>query len=322
MLGIESTAHTLGIGIFNQSIKSNEWDMFKPSQKGFIPRELADHHAKVFVDILEKALKKANIDLRDIDLITISQGPGIGAPLSSGVSIAKFLAKFYKKEIVGVNHPLSHIKIGEYDTGLKNPLVIYVSGGNTQILYEIKPFIYKIMGETLDIGIGNLFDSFAKKAGLEKPHGSELEKIAKKGRYIELPYYVKGMNISYSGLYTAALKALKKHSLEDVIYSLMETAFAMTVEVAERALHVINAKSVLVCGGVAQNKRFQQMIKSMTDENGVEFGVAKDEFNRDNGAMIAYTGFLQYNMFGPMNVETLIPLPKYRIDKISKVLML
>ncbi len=321
VLGIESTAHTLGIGVFSKSIKSNELDMFKPSQRGFIPRELADHHANIFADVLDRALNKANITLKDVDLIAVSQGPGIGAPLSFGVSMAKFLAKLYKKEIVGVNHPLAHIKIGEYDTGLKHPLVVYVSGGNTQILYETKPFIYKIMGETLDMGIGNLFDSFARKAGLEKPHGSELEKIAKKGKYIELPYYVKGMNISYSGLYTAAIKALKTHPLEDVVYSLMETAFAMTVEVAERALHVVKAKAVLVCGGVAQNKRLQQMLKEMAKENGIEFGVARDEFNRDNGAMIAYTGLLQYDIFGPMDINTLIPLPNYRIDKIKDVLM-
>ncbi|MDD5022757.1 MAG: UGMP family protein, partial [Candidatus ainarchaeum sp.] len=164
VLGIESTAHTLGIGICkNEEILANEMDTYKPVGEGIIPRKAADHHAEVFLEILQKALNKANVKIEDVDLISVAKGPGIGAPLKVGVVGAKYLALKYKKKLVGVNHPYAHIKINELFTGIKNPLILYVSGGNTQVLIEKKPFEFQVLGETFDIGVGNLFDNFARK---------------------------------------------------------------------------------------------------------------------------------------------------------------
>ncbi len=316
VLGIECTAHTISAGVFNDKVLSNVIKTHPFTKKGLIPRSLADHHSKYFSEVLYSALSKANISIRDVNLIAVSQGPGIGAPLSVGMSAAKFLSKYYEIPIVGVNHPFAHVKISEFRTGFSSPLILYLSGANSQILLE-DHFDFSVLGETLDIGIGNLFDSFARTLSLEPAHGGILSKLAEKGSYIELPYTVKGLNLVFSGIFTAAKQALKNNPKEDVAYSLMETVFSMCCEVVERALFLTEKDSLVVCGGVAQNRRLQKMLSLMCEDIGVRFGVAEDEFNRDNGAMIAYAGKLIYDEFGSSNVEKLAPNPKWRIDSLK-----
>ncbi|MCP4646117.1 MAG: tRNA (adenosine(37)-N6)-threonylcarbamoyltransferase complex transferase subunit TsaD [bacterium] len=329
-LGVESTAHTLGIGISrNGKVLSNAHDIYKPKGEGIIPRKAADHHMEVLPQILQESLSKAQISLDEVDLFSFAQGPGIGAPLSVGCVAAKTLALKYSKPLMGVNHPYAHVKIAESLTRLKTPLILYVSGGNTQILMEEKgksekPSVsslgqssrFRVLGETLDIGIGNLFDSFARATNLEYAHGSTLEKLAKGGKYIELPYTVKGMNLSFTGLQTAAIRALDSHSAKDVSYSLLETSFSMCCEALERALFLTRRKSILLCGGVAQNKRLQQMLNILAKEDKVKFGVCPDEYNRDNGAMIAYAGELLYKKKGTKPIEKWEPEPFQRIDSL------
>ncbi len=315
VLGIESTAHTLGIGVVEDGeILSNVFHTFKPEKgKGLLPRDVADHHVNVFPLVLKESLKKAGVSIKDIDLIAFSQGPGIGAPLKISLVAAKYLGLKYNIPIIGVNHCFAHLKISEHLTGLKNPLYVYTSGGNTQIIVEKDGF--HILGETLDIGIGNLFDTFLRDVGLEG-HGSILEKLARRGLYIPLPYSVKGLDLVFSGLLTEASKKLKTNKIEDVAYSLMMTSFSMVVEVAERALLLEDKDSLIVCGGVAQNKTFQKMLKIMCEENEVKFGVAPNEFNRDNGAMIAYAGYIEYKKKGTKPIKEWHSIQNYRIDMV------
>ena len=154
---------------------------------------------------------------------------------------------------------------------------------------------------------------------MEYAHGSALEKLASGGKYIELPYTVKGMNLSFTGLQTAAVRALASHSKRDVAYSLMETSFSMCCEALERALFLSRRKGIIVCGGVAQNRRLQSMLALLAKEDGVKFGVAPDEFNRDNGAMIAYAGELLYKKRKGKTFPTgkWEPDPNQRIDHIK-----
>ena len=320
ILGIECTAHTLSIGISERGkILSNVIDTYSGGGEGLIPRKMADHHAQVFAGVYRRSLEAAGLGIEDIGLIAFSQGPGIGAPLSVGISGAKYLAVRHSKELIGVNHGYAHAKISEHICKMRHPLVLYLSGGNSQILVENDGY-YHVLGETLDIGIGNLFDSFARSIRMEHAHGSALSRLAEGGSYVELPYSVKGMNLVFSGLLTAAEKAAAKHPHRDVAFSLMESAFAMSCEVAERALFLSRKKTLVACGGVAQNRRLQEMLGRMCDEAGARFGVAPDEFNRDNGAMIAYAGGLLYEKYGPMALEKCAPITNYRIDRMKEVL--
>jgi glycoprotease/Kae1 family metallohydrolase len=257
--------------------------------------------------------------MKDIGLVAFSQGPGIGAPLSVGIAGAKYLALRNGKPLIGVNHCYAHVKISEHACKMEDPLILYISGGNSQILMQRDGY-YHVLGETLDVGIGNLFDSFARAIKMEHAHGAAVAKLAEGGKYVDLPYSVKGMNLVFSGLLTAAEKAAKTHPHRDVAYSLMETSFAMTCEVTERALFLTKKKHLIACGGVAQNRRLQQMLKMLCKEDKVAFGVAPDEFNRDNGAMIAYAGSLLHKRYGPMPVEKCVPITNYRIDRMKDVL--
>ena len=296
-LGIESTAHTFGVGIITDKGKvlANASDSFKTKKGGLIPVELGKHHEKVKDKVLQDALAQSKLELKDIDLIAFSQGPGIPFPLRVGMKFAKKISSKYKIPIVGVNHCVAHLEIGKVLTKAKDPVLLYVSGANTQIIaYESGK--YRIFGETLDQGIGNFIDAFARYIGLGFPGGPKIEILAAKGKnYIELPYVVKGMDISFSGILTN-LKVKydsKNYSIGDLSYSLQETVFAMLTEVSERAMAHTGKKELVLGGGVACNKRLQEMCKIMCKERNAKLFVPKNEFLVDNGVQIGWLGILQ-----------------------------
>src|SRR3990172_12600500 len=201
-LGIESTAHTFGAAFVSSDgkILSNEKNLFTTESGGIVPQQAAEHHAQICDEIIKKALKSANKKLKDIKLISYSQSPGLGHCLRIGGMAARSLASIYKKEIIGVNHCIAHLEIGRLTTAAKDPVLLYASGANTQVIaYEGKK--YRIFGETLDTGIGNFLDTLAREMGVGFPGGPIIESLASKGRkYIELPYTVKGMDVSFGGL--------------------------------------------------------------------------------------------------------------------------
>jgi N6-L-threonylcarbamoyladenine synthase/protein kinase Bud32 len=282
-----------------------------------------EQHVNNFKNVVVNALQEANCSLKDIDLIAFSQSPGLGPILRIGALVARILSQIIDVPIVGVNHCVAHIEIGRLLCQIEDPLTLYVSGGNT-IVSAFESGKYQIFGETLDIPIGNMIDSFGRDAGLAHPGGPKIEKLALKSKnYIDLPYVVKGMDLSFSGLYTAARRMLEsddygnKYTLEDVAYSLQETSFAMLSEVTERALAHTGKKELLLTGGVAANKRLQDMIRYISHEHDSRFEVVPLKLAGDNGAMIAWTGILRFKAEGGNDISTTIINPKERMDSIS-----
>lgn len=297
-LGIESTAHTFGVGIVDGvgGVLADERMMYRPEKgKGILPRDASEHHMKNASSVIGSALDDAKIKLSDIGLVAFSQGPGLPPCLRIGASIARYLSVSNKLPLIGVNHPIGHIEIGKLTTGSKDPIVLYLSGGNTQII-SFTEGRYRIFGETQDIAVGNAFDTVARKLKLKSPGGPEIEKMAAGGKYIKLPYSVKGMGLSFSGVVTEVVKNIKAGATaEDVCYSLQETCFAMLVEVAERALAHTGKEEVLLVGGVAANKRLQQMLRTMCEDRGANLMVVDIKYSGDNGTMIAWPGILAYS---------------------------
>jgi N6-L-threonylcarbamoyladenine synthase/protein kinase Bud32 len=323
-LGIESTAHTFGIGIvdFDGEIYSLVNDMYIPEKGGLHPVQVKEHHLDNFARAINSALSEAGCSIKDIDLVAFSQSPGLGPALRVGALVARIISEILKIPIVGVNHCIAHVEIGRLKCKVDDPLTLYVSGGNT-IVSAFESERYQIFGETLDLPVGNMIDAFARDAGLSHPGGPKIEKLAREStNYIPLPYVVKGMDLSFSGLYTAAKKLLesenfnKKYELKDVAYSLQETAFAMLTEVTERALAHTEKKEVLLTGGVAANKRLQEMIKYISNEHGARFEVVPLKYAGDNGGMIAWLGILQYKAEGGKNLSETVIKPKERMDKV------
>jgi N6-L-threonylcarbamoyladenine synthase/protein kinase Bud32 len=237
--------------------------------------------------------------------------------------VARALASYLNIPLVGINHCIAHIEIGKLKTEAKDPITLYVSGGNT-IVAAFDSGRYRVFGETLDIALGNCLDVFAREAGLRQsaglPFGAVIEKLALKGkRLIPLPYTVKGMDVSLSGLLTAAVTLLKggDYRLEDLCYSLQETAFAMLTEVTERALAHTEKKEVLLTGGVAANKRLQSMINVIAEEHNARFCVVPSEFAVDNGAMVAWTGVLAYKHSIVTPIERSFVKLRWRLEEVD-----
>ncbi len=324
ILGIESTADDFSVGVATShgNILANIISAYIPAQGGIHPREAARHHAEVAGEVIHTALKKANIRPNQIDAVAFSQGPGLGPCLRTGATAARALASYLDVPLIGINHSVAHIEIGKLVTNAQDPVTLYVSGGNTIVsAYEDK--YYRVLGETLDIAIGNCLDVFAREAGLRQspsdPLGAVVEKLASKGRnLVPLPFTIKGMDLSFSGLLTATVEVLHsgKYSLEDVCFSLQETAFSMLTEVTERAVAHTEKSEILLTGGVAANKRLQAMLRVVANEHNARFNVVPKEYALDNGAMIAWTGTLAYKHSITTPIEESMVKLKWRLDQV------
>ena len=312
-LGIEGTAHTVGVGIVDESchILANVSATVRPETGGIHPREAANHHAEKVVPLVEEAAAKAGVRLKEVDLVAFSRGPGLGPQ-------ARALALSLDKPIVGVNHCVAHLEIGRGRCGCDDPVLLYASGGNTQVIAFARGR-YRVFGETLDIGIGNMLDKFARECGLPFPGGPILEKLALRGTtLLTLPYSVKGMDVAFSGMLTAAL-ALRRSgaSLEDLAYSIQEVAFAMLTEVTERAMAHVDKDEVLLGGGVARNRRLQGMLGRMASDRDARMFVPPGDLCIDNGAMIAWTGLLMRKAGVRMSLKETTVDQRFRTDEVE-----
>ena len=317
-LGIESTAHTFGCGIvsFDGTIIANAKAQFITDKGGLIPADVARHHDGVKERVLKQALDAAKITMADIELISYSAAPGLSPSLLVGLKFAQALAIEHKKPLIGANHSVAHLTIGDLICKAKDPVYLYVSGPNTQVI-AFAGKKYRIMGETLDVGLGNMLDKFAREIGLGFPGGPKMEKLAV-GKYVELPYSVKGMDVSFAGMLTKALRLHKTGvSTEDLCYSLQETAFAMLAEIAERAMAHLDKSELLLIGGVAANKRLGKMLDDMCKARGAKFHAVPLEFSGDQGVMIAWQGILQYVAGERLAIEQANIRPYERIDEVN-----
>ncbi|MFH0752286.1 MAG: KEOPS complex N(6)-L-threonylcarbamoyladenine synthase Kae1 [archaeon] len=316
-LGIESTAHTFSVALMKgKEFLSQVSDTFTTDVGGMIPNEVARHHEEVKEKVLGKALEEANLTLEDVDLISFSKGPGLPPSLRVGRDFAVELAKKTKKPLIGVNHITAHLEIGRLVTNTKDPVFVFVSGANTQIIAH-EGNKYRIFGETLSVGLGNALDKFGRIIGLGFPAGPKIEQLAAKGKYIELPYVVKGMDVEFSGIITKAEQLFRKGvSKEDLCYSLQETCFAMLTEVTERALAHCEKKEAILIGGVAANQRFCEMLDKMCSERGARFYPVPLKFCGDNASMIAWQGILEYGA-GRVDGLDVDFNPNWRVDDIE-----
>jgi len=319
ILGIETTAHTFGAAVldFNGKILSNVTDSYTTEKGGMIPLEVRKHHRKVAPKVYQKALEEAGIKEDQLAAIAFSNAPGLAPCLIEGMNFVKKLAKKLNLPVVPVNHCIAHLEIGE-TTGAKDPVLLYASGANTQVIaYEAGK--YRVFGETLDLGVGNFIDTFARYAGLGFPGGPKIQKLAEKSKHlIELPYSVKGMDVAFSGLQTKLKHLLDKgEKIEDLAFSLQETVFAMLVEVAERAMAHTGKKELLLGGGVACNTRLQEMCKIMCKERGAKFFCPPNFLLVDNAAMIGYLGLKMFKKgYGEKDLKKIDIAPRERTDDV------
>lgn len=319
ILGIESSAHTLGAGIVEEGkVLANYKRMYDIRKSGMIPSKVANFHAENVYDVISGALDEAGVGLSEIDAIGYTKGPGIGPCLYVGYLSARYLSESLNLPLYPVNHAIAHIEITKSLGKLTDPLALYVSGGNSQVLGIIKDRFkhYHIYGETFDIGVGNMLDNFARAADLVPAWGSTVAKVAENGNYIDMPYNVKGMDFTFTGLLTYAVKLIGKESVEDIAFSIQETAFSMLTEATERALMLTKKSELVLSGGVAQSKRLKEMLSEMSRVHGIKFYDADNSFNADNGAMIALVAEKMHKAHYRVSKDEFGVNQRYKIDKV------
>jgi N6-L-threonylcarbamoyladenine synthase/N6-L-threonylcarbamoyladenine synthase/protein kinase Bud32 len=321
-LGIEGTAHSVSAAVVDDkaNVLSNIIEMYRPKDGGIHPREAANHHADRVVPLVTKSLEAAGRTTADLDLVAFSQGPGLGPCLRTVATAARALAVKLAIPIIGVNHCIAHLEIGRALTDAEDPVLLYVSGGNTQVI-TFSSGRYRVLGETMDIGLGNMLDKFGRGQGLPFPAGPEIERQAARGsNLLSIPYSVKGMDVSFSGILTAAEHLVAKGArIEDVCFTLQEMTFAMLTEVTERAMAYTSKSEVLLGGGVAQNRRLQRMVEDMAVERGGRSFVPEAKLLQDNGAMIAWTGIVMHKAGVRMAVKDTVIDQRFRTDDVEVV---
>ncbi|KAI9229854.1 MAG: glycoprotease family-domain-containing protein [Piptocephalis tieghemiana] len=334
-LGLEGSANKLAVGLIRHVVREGQEDevtilanirhtYITPPGEGFLPRLTAAHHREHIVPLLQQAFAEANITHRDINVICYTKGPGMGSPLISVAVVARTLSLLWKKPLLGVNHCVGHIEMGRQVTGAQNPVVLYVSGGNTQVIAYSEQR-YRIFGETLDIAIGNCLDRFARILRLsnDPAPGYNIEQMAKRGKQlVDLPYVVKGMDVSFSGLLSfietvaTSKMASGECTAEDLCFSLQETAFAMLVECTERTMAHVGSSEVMIVGGVGCNERLQEMMGIMAEERGGRVFATDERFCIDNGIMIAQAGLLEWRQGITTPMEDAGCTQRFRTDQV------
>ena len=317
ILGVECTAHTFGIGIVNKGkILANAKDMHIPEKGGIVPMESARHHREVSDRVYSEAISKSGINEKEIDAIALSNAPGLSPCLIAGLHFARKKASELGVPIIPVNHCIAHLEIGR-SAGSSDPVLLYASGANTQII-AFASGKYRIFGETLDLGVGNFIDKVARHFGMPFPGGPKIESAARGGKLIELPYSIKGMDVSFSGMQTKLQQLYDKgEKIENLAFSLQETAFPMLVEAAERAMAHTGKKELVLGGVVGCNSRLQEMCRIMCEERGAKFFCPERSLLVDNAAMIAYTGELMYKAGIKMKPDDVDIAPRQRTDDVE-----
>lgn len=328
VLGMEGSANKVGVAVVTRTgdILSNERETYvPPTGHGFLPRETAVHHAAHVVPLVQRALEVAKITPDQLDAIAYTKGPGMGAPLRVVAVAARTLSQLWCVPLVPVNHCVAHIEMGRLVTGAADPVVLYVSGGNSQVIAYARGR-YRVFGETIDIAVGNCLDRAARVLGLSNApspgYNIEMEarKYSRGAPLIDLPYVVKGMDVSFSGLlsrFEALVRADEKVDVAAYCFALQETAFGMLVEVTERAMAHCGNADVLVVGGVGCNLRLQEMLVLMAKQRGARTFSTDERYCIDNGAMIAWTGVVMLGAGGAtVPVEKATCTQRYRTDDV------
>ncbi|KAF1981181.1 peptidase M22, glycoprotease [Aulographum hederae CBS 113979] len=366
-IGLEGSANKLGIGIISHPSPSKppiilanlRHTYVSPPGEGFLPKDTAKHHRAWVVRLIKQAMRQAKLKPKDLDCICYTKGPGMGAPLQSVSVAARTIALLWglEEKLIPVNHCVGHIEMGRTITHATNPIVLYVSGGNTQVIAYTSQR-YRIFGEALDIAVGNCLDRFARTLRIsnDPAPGYNIEQLAKKGRHlIDLPYAVKGMDCSFSGILARIdelagflaidenderpdrLRASPEDDVEnldgdnettiterkgalitpaDLCFSLQETIYSMLVEITERAMAHVGSSQVLIVGGVGSNERLQEMMGTMARERGGNVYATDERFCIDNGIMIAWAGLLAYEIGVKGNVAESSCTQRFRTDEV------
>lgn len=317
-LGIESSCDETSIAVLADG--RDVWSNVISSQidihtkfGGVVPEIASRHHLENINTVLSQALEEADVTLDDIDLIGVTNGPGLIGALLMGVACAKAVAFARNIPIVGVNHMHGHIcaNLIQYKE-LEPPFMsLIVSGGHTNIVEMSDYGICKVLGSTRDDAVGEAYDKVARVIGLGYPGGPKIDKVAKEGNpeavLFKRVYLDKGsLDFSFSGLKTAVLnyintqrQANRQINTADIAASFQAAVIDVIVEKAVSAAVSMKQDKIVLAGGVAANSKLRADLEKACGKKGIRLYVPAPILCTDNGAMIACAAYYKYKKFGP-----------------------
>ena len=292
-----------GRNILSQAV-SSQVDLHK-AFGGVVPEIASRKHVELIDSLFEEVLGSGRIGPKDLDLISVTSGPGLIGSVLVGLCFAKGLALALDKPLIGVNHVEAHAMSIFLESPVEFPFVaLVVSGGHTIILLIEEPGVYRVLGTTRDDAAGEAFDKIAKYLDLGYPGGRIIEEYARKGQKNYVPFprpMMDSMNydFSFSGLKTAFMTYAKKNEIDGsnlahVLASFQEAAFDVLTSKTLAAAKDYSVKQVVVGGGVASNGRLREVFAEKGGREGIEVLFSSPEFCTDNGAMVASLGYFYY----------------------------
>ena len=305
-LGIESSCDETSVAIVKNgrevltNIINTQIEIHKQFG-GVVPEIASRKHIENISEVTKQALKEANINFEDIDLVACTYGPGLVGALLVGVGYAKALSFALNKPLIGVNHIEGHIA-ANYITfkELEPPfLCLIISGGHTHLVYIEDYTQFKILGKTRDDAIGEAYDKVARVIGLEYPGGPKIDKLAKEGQEnIKLPEtYFDNLDFSFSGIKTAVLNLNHKEpniNKADLCASFEKATTDMLINNTTKAINEMKVNKIALAGGVSANSYIRERFKILGKELGIDIYYPELKLCTDNAAMIASAGYYNF----------------------------
>ncbi len=337
VLGVESSCDETSVAIVRdgKEVLSNvvlsQIDVHKLFG-GVVPEVASRHHVYNVSMVFKEAFVKANVKYEDIDLVAVTEGPGLIGSLLVGVNAAKTFALMYNKPIIGVHHLAGHIYANAIEHEMKFPLIaLLVSGGNTELILMKDNFSFEILGETLDDAVGEAYDKVARVLGLEYPGGPIVDKLAHLGKETyHLPRVMleaDSLDFSFSGLKSAVINLVhnlnqrnENVNVNDMCASFQNSVVDVLTAKTFMAANKYHVKQIIVAGGVSANKGLKE--RFLADTKGFEICIPSIKYCTDNAAMIGVAGFYQYKMNHHLDDLTLNACASLELsDKYSDLLI-
>ena len=315
ILGIETSCDETGVAIYDEEkgLIANQLHTqiaLHADYGGVVPELASRDHIRKLAPLLQAALQEANLTAKDIDGVAYTSGPGLVGALLVGSTVARSLAYAWNVPAIGVHHMEGHLLAPMLE---ENPphfpfVALLVSGGHTQLVRVDGVGRYELLGESIDDAAGEAFDKTAKLLGLDYPGGAALARLALKGtpNRFAFPRPMTdrpGLDFSFSGLKTFAANTLHQvmqeegelteQSKADIAYAFQEAVVDTLAIKCKRALKQTGLKRLVIAGGVSANKQLRQTLAELMQQLGGEVFYPQPQFCTDNGAMIAYAGFLR-----------------------------
>ena len=298
---------------------------------GVVPEIASRNHIVHMTRVFDQALKEANMTAKDIDLVSVTRGPGLIGSLLVGINAATTFAFVNDLPIIGVNHLIGHIYAAGIENEMKFPaLALLISGGHTELLYMKDHMDIKMLGTTLDDAVGEAYDKVARTLGLPYPGGPVVDKLAKEGKEsYSLPRPLiddSSFNFSFSGLKSAVINLVhneeqrgNKINVNDMATSFQNAVLDVLISKTKRAAEALDVNQIIIAGGVAANKGLRSKI--FEEIKDIEIIIPSMKYCTDNAAMIGAAAYYQYQKEGAkkkylLGGESTIPFDLYEIEQV------